>query len=164
MSRRTIRLGLAGTVLLVALSVAIAAAVAGASAGTGAPERQLTVPERQLTVPERQLTVPERQLTLVARDMGFYLPGGEEANPTLRLAPGERVEVRLVNREPGVLHDLLMEGLGFEIPAFREAGERVAVLQAPMTPGRHEYLCSLHRRMMRGVVVVGGAGVETTTR
>ncbi|HVS66265.1 MAG TPA: hypothetical protein VMT85_22490 [Thermoanaerobaculia bacterium] len=157
MSRRTIRLGLAGTVLLVALSVAIAAAVAGASAGASAPERQLTVPERQLTL-------PDRQLTLVARGMGFYLPGGEEANPTLRLAPGERVEVRLVNREPGVLHDLLVEELGFEIPAFREAGERVAVLQAPMTPGRYEYLCSLHRRMMRGVIVVGGAGVETSTR
>lgn len=143
MSRRTMHIGLLGTILLVALSVAIAAALAGASAGARAPERQLT---------------------LVARDMGFFLAGGDQPNPTLRLAPGERVEVRLVNGEPGIRHDLLVEEMGFEIPAFRDGGERVAVLQAPAAPGRYEYVCSLHRGMMRGVIVVGGSGVERARR
>jgi plastocyanin len=143
MSRRTVRLGLAGTALLVALSVAIAAGLAGASAGA---------------------RPPERELTLVARDMGFYLPNGDQPNPTLRLAPGERVKVRLVNQEAGILHDLLVESLGFDIPAFREAGERVAWLEAPAEPGRYEYVCSLHRRMMRGVIEVGDGGRETATR
>lgn len=135
MSRRTFRLGLAGTALLVAVSVAIAAALAGASAGARAPESELT---------------------LIARDMSFYLPGSDEPNPTIRLAPGERVTLRLVNQEAGILHDLLVDGLGFEIPAFRDAGTRSAVLQAPSAPGRYEYMCSLHRRMMRGVLEVGG--------
>jgi plastocyanin len=143
MSRRTLRLGLLGTLALVALSVAVAAAIAGASAGARAPERELT---------------------LIARDMGFFLPGDQRANPTLHMAPGERVEVRLVNGEPGIRHDLLVEEMGFEIPAFRDGGERVAVLQAPAAPGRYEYVCSLHRGMMRGVIMVGGSSDERARR
>ncbi|HVS15137.1 MAG TPA: hypothetical protein VMV46_14510 [Thermoanaerobaculia bacterium] len=142
MSRRTLRLGLAGSALLVSLAIAIAAAVAGASTARSAPEREIT---------------------LIARDMAFFVSGSDEVNPTLRLAPGERVRMRLVNEEAGVLHDLLVEGLGFEIPAFRETGERVGVLVAPREPGRHEYVCSLHRLMMRGVLEVSASGQAPTT-
>jgi plastocyanin len=142
MSRRTIRFGLAGSVLLAGLAIAIAAAVASASSTR---------------------SVPEREITLVARDMAFFFVEGEQANPTLRVAPGERVRIRLVNQEAGVLHDLLIEQLGFEIPAFREAGERVGVLIAPRDTGHYEYLCSLHRRMMRGVLEVADGGLVPTT-
>jgi plastocyanin len=142
MSRRALRFGLAGSVLVVGLAIAVAAAVAGAST---------------------ERSAPEREITLIVRDMAFFLPDSNRVNPTLSVAPGERVRIRLVNEEAGVLHDLLVEGLGFEIPPFREAGERSGVLVAPSETGRHEYVCSLHRKMMRGVLEVSSGGTAPAT-
>jgi len=104
--------------------------------------------------------VPDREITLVARDMAFFLPGDPTPNPTLRLAAGETVRLTLVNLDRGMRHDLVVEGLGFAVPHLAgDGGSADAVLRAPRAAGEHDYLCSLHPRLMRWRVVVEPAAV-----
>lgn len=102
-----------------------------------------------------------REVRLVARDMAYYLPGGTTPNPTLRFAPGERVRVVLVNEDPGMAHDVLAPGLGLATPLVlgRPPGQgrgpvATDVVRAPDRPGTHEYVCSLHPVLMRGLIEV----------
>ena len=95
-----------------------------------------------------------REVRLVARDMAFYLPGGDVPNPTLRFAAGERVRILLVNEDPGMTHDLVAEGLGLATPLVERGGTTGLELRVPETPGSHEYLCSLHPVLMRGLIEV----------
>lgn len=95
-----------------------------------------------------------REVRLVARDMAFYLPGGDLPNPTLRLAAGERVRIVLENDDPGMMHDLVAQGLGVATPLIERGGTAGVELRVPGTPGTHEYLCSLHPVLMRGLVEV----------
>lgn len=102
-----------------------------------------------------------REVRLVARDMAYYLPGGTTPNPTLRFAPGERVRVVLVNEDLGLAHDVVAPGLGLATPLVlgRLTGQgrgAVAsdVVRAPDRPGTHEYVCSLHPVLMRGLIEV----------
>ena len=104
-------------------------------------------------------TRPEpRTVTLLARGMAFYLPGDPTPNPRLRLERGERVRFVLRNGDGGIPHDLAVpgEGGGREKSAVvRGAGESVDLtFRAPATAGEYEYLCTLHSRMMRGVLEV----------
>lgn len=103
-------------------------------------------------------TVP-REIVLVADDMAFYLDGatGAEriANPTLTLGRGETVRLVLVNRDPGMDHDWGSRGLDAGTSVIPGDGGTTSVrIEAPAEPGRHEYVCSLHARMMRGVIEV----------
>ena len=95
-----------------------------------------------------------REVRLVARDMAFYLPGDDTPNPTLRLAAGERVRIVLENADPGMMHDLVAAGLGVATPLVERGGSAGVELRLPGTPGTHEYLCSLHPVLMRGLVEV----------
>jgi plastocyanin len=100
-----------------------------------------------------------REIVLVAQDMAFYLDGasGAEriANPTLTLGRGETVRLVLVNRDPGMEHDWASRGLDAGTSVVPGDGSVASVsIEAPATPGRHEYVCSLHARMMRGVIEV----------
>jgi plastocyanin len=95
-----------------------------------------------------------REVRLVARDMAFYLPGDDTPNPTLRLAAGERVRIVLENADPGMVHDLVAAGLGVATPLVEGGGSAGVELRLPGTPGTHEYLCSLHPVLMRGLVEV----------
>ncbi|HXH05094.1 MAG TPA: plastocyanin/azurin family copper-binding protein [Vicinamibacterales bacterium] len=95
-----------------------------------------------------------REVVLVAREMSFFLDGRDEANPTLRFHPGERVRIVLRNEEPGVIHN-------FEIPDWRVAtrllnsGQTDAVeFRVPEDHGTQTYLCTPHSTMMRGTIVL----------
>jgi len=101
-------------------------------------------------------TAPEREITLHARGMAFYMPGSDAPNPTLRVKAGESVRVTVVNDDPGVKHDLVVEKLGLTIaPLATTLGSRgSATLKAPALPGRYPYVCTFHAQMMRGVLEV----------
>ena len=96
-----------------------------------------------------------REVVVVARAMTFTAPGGPAgANPTLRLAAGERVRLVLENRDPGMKHDLVAPGVGLRLATldFGETDRRL--FTAPEKPGTYEYFCSFHDRLMRGRMVV----------
>ncbi|MEE9561586.1 MAG: cupredoxin domain-containing protein [Thermoanaerobaculia bacterium] len=96
-----------------------------------------------------------RQIVLEARDMAFYLPDNNEPNPMLILRAGEKVRLRLINRDRGFEHDWKVESLKLATRLLpgNGASDQI-VLTAPEEPGRHEYVCSLHSKIMRGILEV----------
>ncbi len=98
---------------------------------------------------------PPREIRLEARDMAFYLAGGNDPNPILTASPGERLRLVFVNRDRGYAHDLRLDTLG--VATARIAGDGGAdrvTLRVPGEPGTHPYTCSLHPRMMGASLVV----------
>ena len=95
-----------------------------------------------------------REITLVARDMAFYLEGDTVPNPTIRLDAGEEVRFILRNLDPGVAHNLAIEG--WELATAYLDADASATLRVlvPEQPGRQAYVCVPHREMMRGVIEV----------
>jgi hypothetical protein len=112
-----------------------------------------------LALAVRAAVRPEpRELTLIARGMAFYLPGDPTPNPRLTAGRGETLRITLRNEDRGRAHDLAIPsraGAWKSTPVLRRAGESADLtLRAPGEPGRYEYLCNLHSRMMRGVLEV----------
>ncbi len=96
-----------------------------------------------------------REIVLEARGMAFYLPDNSEPNPMLTLRAGEKVRLRLINRDRGLEHDWNVESLKLatRLLTGNGASDQI-VLTAPDEPGRHEYACSVHSKMMRGILEV----------
>jgi hypothetical protein len=124
--------------LLILLLVALCGAVALAVRAAGGPE--------------------PREVTLLARGMAFYLPGDPTPNPRLTVERGEELRFVLRNEDRGMPHDLEVPQDGGERKATREVrglGDTDSLtFRAPETPGDYEYVCTLHARMMRGVLEV----------
>jgi copper binding plastocyanin/azurin family protein len=99
-----------------------------------------------------------RQVTLLARGMAFYLPGDATPNPRLVAERGEELRIVLRNEDRGMPHDLEVPEAGGDRKATREVrgiGDTASLaFRAPETPGDYEYVCTLHSRMMRGVLEV----------
>ena len=99
-----------------------------------------------------------RTVTLLARGMSFYLPGDPTPNPRLVFERGEEVRLVLRNEDRGLPHDLEVPEAGGDRKGTREVrgvGDTAKlVFRAPETPGNYEYVCTLHSRMMRGVLEV----------
>ena len=98
-----------------------------------------------------------RDITLVARDMAFYLDGGSEPNPTIQVRTGETVQLTVLNRDPGLKHNLTIEALGLDMPHLETDASMRVRLRAPSRPGRLPYVCAPHSEMMRGVIEVVGS-------
>jgi hypothetical protein len=112
-----------------------------------------------LALAVRAAVRPEpRELTLIARGMAFYRPGDPTPNPRLTAGRGETLRITLRNEDRGMAHDLAVPGRSGarkSTPVLREAGESADLtLRAPEEPGEYAYLCTLHSRMMRGVLEV----------
>jgi|SRR5918999_1299042 hypothetical protein len=124
--------------LLILVLVALCGAIALAVRATGGPE--------------------PREVTLLARGMTFYLPDDPTPNPRLIVGRGEEVRFLLRNEDRGMPHDLEVPEDGGERKATREVrgvGDTASLtFRAPEAPGEYEYLCTLHARMMRGVLEV----------
>jgi hypothetical protein len=99
-----------------------------------------------------------RQVTLLAQGMAFYLPGDPTPNPRLVAARGEELRFVLRNEDRGIPHDLEMPQEGGGRRATREVrgvGDTASLaFRAPETAGDYEYVCTLHSRMMRGILEV----------
>jgi plastocyanin len=142
MSKKTVRLGLAGLVTALVLGGLVVAALAG---GASAASRR------------RDLGATPRQIQLEARGMAFYRIGDltNEPNPTLAVRAGEQLEISLRNADPGVSHDLVTTASDRPlIVPFSDATTRSVRWRAPSETGRYEYVCTLHERMMRGTLLV----------
>lgn len=96
-----------------------------------------------------------REVVLVAENMAFHRPDDPTPNPVIEAVPGETLRLVLINRDEGFRHDLQIPELGAETPFLDGDGSRAEiVIEIPDEPGDHEYECSLHARMMRGVLRV----------
>ena len=96
-----------------------------------------------------------RTVSLVARDMAFYVAGDATPNPTLYASPGEALRLELRNADTGMAHDVALPQLDRASRVIQAAGETAALeLRAPSEPGDYEYVCTMHARMMRGVLTV----------
>ena len=95
-----------------------------------------------------------REITLVARDMAFYLEGDSVPNPTIRIDAGEEVRFILRNLDPGVAHNLAIEGWALETAPLDADASATFRVRAPEQPGSQTYVCVPHREMMRGVIEV----------
>ena len=127
------------------------AVIAVATLAVGAVSLLLLLP---LTASTRTAV---RDITLVVRDMAFYLDGGSEPNPTIQVRTGETVQLTLLNRDPGLKHNLTIEALGLDMPHLETDASMKVRLRAPSRPGRLPYVCAPHSEMMHGVIEVVGS-------
>jgi plastocyanin len=95
-----------------------------------------------------------REIVLEARGMRFHLAGDPAPNPRIRVGAGERVRIVLRNLEPGMTHDFAVRSLGLRTESLIGEGSTSLVFRAPDRRGEHEYVCTPHSVMMRGVLVV----------
>jgi plastocyanin len=95
-----------------------------------------------------------REITLVTRDMAFYFEGGTVPNPTIRLDAGEEVRFILRNLDPGIAHNLAIEGWELATAYLDANASATLHVRVPEQPGRQVYVCVPHREMMRGVIEV----------
>ena len=97
---------------------------------------------------------PVREITLIARDMTFYVEGETMPNPTIWLAPGEEVQFSLHNADPGIAHNLAIMGWQLETASLETGASATFRVRAPEGPTRQRYVCTPHRQMMGGLIVV----------
>ncbi len=95
-----------------------------------------------------------REIALVTRDMAFYLEGESEPNPTIQLRAGEEVRFTVLNRDPGLTHNLAVEAWGLETRYLENEASTTVLVRAPARPGRQVYVCVPHDKMMRGIIEV----------
>lgn len=101
--------------------------------------------------------VPEpsgREIVLVARNMAYYLPGDPRPNPTLVVAPGETLRLVLINEDAGMQHDVALPGLDAATRTVDGRDTATVRFRSPRERGDHAYLCTLHPKVMRGVLAV----------
>lgn len=95
-----------------------------------------------------------REIHLVARDMTYYVDGRGDRNPTLHVLPGERVRIRLFNRDPGMTHDVGVPAWNVASSPIAAGGEIAIEFTAPSGPADVRYACTPHGEMMHGTIHV----------
>lgn len=86
--------------------------------------------------------------------MTYYVDGQRESNPTLRVARGEHVRIRLRNDDPGMSHDFAIRAWHKGTAVTRHLENAVVEFTAPGVPGETGYSCTPHGEMMRGTIRV----------
>ena len=107
-----------------------------------------------VVVPRVMSTAETREIHLVARGMAYYVAGGNEPNPELRVSAGDRVRIRFVNRDPGMTHDFGVAAWNVATGAVGESREAVVEFTAPSGPADVRYACTPHGEMMHGTIHV----------
>lgn len=110
----------------------------------------------------------DRRFELVAQCMSFRLASrlddssasdnpmedsSASDNPTLAVRVGDRIELTLRSVDRGMLHDLTIPG--FQATTRKIAfGETTVIRFTASQVGSFDYFCTLHPRVMRGLIVV----------
>lgn len=109
---------------------------------------------------EGSTQVDPRRIEIVVKSMRFM-----NNNPTFHVRPGETIEFRVLNLDPGMIHDMSIPDLGVKTPPLKEGQEALLLVTFPMNHSSNsfEYLCSFHPVSMRGLIKVdnGDSGSET---
>ena len=96
-----------------------------------------------------------REVLLAARGMTFVLVNDSDTpNPVIPLRAGERVRLVLRNEAPGLLHDFAIPAWDVQTEQIRAGESTNVTFTVPTTPGRTEYLCRPHAKLMKGHVEV----------
>ena len=95
-----------------------------------------------------------REIRLVVRDMTYYAAHTAEANPTLRVARGERIRLVLTNEDPGYSHNLIAPALGVSTPLLAKGKSQSIEITVPDVAGLSSYRCGPHSEMMRGNIAI----------
>jgi plastocyanin len=104
-----------------------------------------------------------REIVVVARQMGFYMGQVATVNPTIQVAPGEKVRITLVSEDPGFDHDFAVTAWQIGTSILHGEGRTSVVFDAPDTPGVATYICSRHASMMKGTIEVSGSPSDRTS-
>jgi len=105
-----------------------------------------------------------RHVTLVVHRMAFYLGADRTSpNPTIRVAPGERIRVTLVSKDAGFEHDFAVTPWRVRTSTVRGNDQISLIFQAPDKPGTADYICTMHTAMMRGTIEVADTVQEAAS-
>jgi plastocyanin len=95
-----------------------------------------------------------REIRLVVRDMTYYAAYTAEANPTLRVARGEKIRLVLTNEDPGYSHNLIAPELGVSTRLLAKGKSQSIEITIPDVAGLYSYRCGPHSEMMRGNIAI----------
>jgi len=95
-----------------------------------------------------------REIRLVVRDMTYYAAHTSEANPTLRVARGEKIRLVLTNEDPGYSHNLIAPELGVSTRLLAKGKSQSIEITVPDVAGLYSYRCGPHSEMMRGNIAI----------
>ena len=95
-----------------------------------------------------------REIRLVVRDMTYYAAHTAEANPTLRVARGEKIRLVLTNEDPGYSHNLIAPELGVATRLLAKGKSQSIEITIPDVAGLYSYRCGPHSEMMRGNIAI----------
>ena len=95
-----------------------------------------------------------REIRLVVRDMTCYAAHTAEANPTLRVARGEKIRLVLTNEDPGYSHNLIAPELGVSTRLLAKGKSQSIEITIPDVAGLYSYRCGPHSEMMRGNIAI----------
>ena len=95
-----------------------------------------------------------REIRLVVRDMTYYAAHTAEANPTLRVARGEKIRLVLTNEDPGYSHNLIAPELGVSTRLLAKGKSQSIEITIPDVAGLYIYRCGPHSEMMRGNIAI----------
>lgn len=93
-----------------------------------------------------------RIIHLVVRDMAYYVNGHKDANPTLHIRRGERVQIIVKNQDAGMNHDFGVAAWQTRTRLIDGLGEAGVEFVAPPVPGEAVYSCTPHGAMMHGTI------------
>ena len=95
-----------------------------------------------------------REIRLVVRDMTYYAAHTAEANPTLRVARGEKIRLVLTNEDPGYSHNLIAPELGVSTRLLAKGKSQSIEITIPDVAGLYSYRCGPPSEMMRGNIAI----------
>ena len=98
-----------------------------------------------------------REVVIVAEDMSFTVSSQNLEgikNPTLNFNSGEKISILFRNNDPGIRHDLIIEGLGIKTSILSYGESERIILTVPDNVGTKSYYCTFHKLMMKGLIVI----------
>ncbi len=98
-----------------------------------------------------------RQVIIVAENMSFSSSAQNiegELNPTFTFHVGEKISILFQNKDAGIRHDLVIEGLDIQTAVLSYGEFERFTISVPDKKGTYTYYCTFHKLMMIGQIVI----------